>query len=464
MKPISREAYNLFHEGMLAFADIEANGFCVDVPYLDNAIEKIDKKVNRLTERLKQTDIWKQWERKYRHKANLTSRKQLGDMLFKELGYKGSLTIDDEGNERENGQYKTDEDALEKVDHPFVKTYIKRAKLEKAKGTYLLGIRNETVDGRLHCFFNLHTVRTYRSSADRPNLQNQPNRNPLIAEIVRRCFIPRKGHQLLEIDYGALEVRGIACYSHDPVLIEEVEGDPHTQWAQACYMVNDEEVNKVLRFYAKNQFVFPEFYGSYYVDCARNLWEFIDRFELKTSAGISLYEHLRKKGIKKLGTLDPRQKPRKGTFEKHISDVEKVFRYEKYKVHTQWRENEWEKYKKLGYIDTLTGFRLSEIYRRNQIINSPIQGSCFHCLLWSLIKLNKWLKRKKFKSRIVCQIHDSILIDVWPKELQDVLHKMKYFATVAIRKHWDWLIVPLVVEAELCDVDASWFEKKSISI
>lgn len=459
MRATRADAYELFHTGAIALADVERHGIRIDVDYLNDAIASVDGRINRLTAVLERDDIWSLWQKKYRHKANLGSETQLGQILFGEMGF--------ESKAKTQRGYKTDEEALGEIDHPFVKKYLKRKKLMKAKSTYLLGIQREVVDGYLHCFFNLHTVRTFRSSSDRINMQNNPVRDPKMAKIVRSCFIARDGHQLLEIDYGALEVRGIACYCKDPTLIEYINDpskDMHRDMASECYLIGTDDVNKMSRYCAKNQFVFPEFYGSYYLDCAKSLWESLDGHKLVDANGTPLKKRLAKQGIKRLGDQDPDSRPEPGTFEYHIKEVEERFKHKRFHVHTKWREAWWEKYKRQGYLDTLTGFRLSEVYRRNQVVNSPVQGSCFHCLLWSLIHLNKWLKKNKMRSRIVCQVHDSMLLDVHPKELDDVLTQANHISTVAIRKAWDWIIVPLVIEAELCPIGKSWFDKKGIEL
>lgn len=463
-KATRADAVNLFHEGLLALSDIERNGVRIDTVYLEKAIAEADTKSKRLAEKLYEDVIWKRWQRKYRSKAKLGNKVQLGSIIFDDLGYErkwaGTTDNDEERKDKNN------EEAFSQVNLPFVKRYFRREKLLKAKNTYLEGIRNETVDGLLHCFFHLHLVKTFRGSSSDPNIQNIPVRNADIQELVRKAFIPRDGHLFIEIDYASLEVRIIACYSRDSTLIKFIEDgkDPHFEWAMRCYKLEADQVTKDIRFYAKNQFVFPEFYGSWYLDCARYLWDYISKAELTTKDGTPLCQHLKEQGIKKLGKLNPKERPVKGTFEHHIKEAEEYFRHDRYKEHTAWREREWEKYKKKGYVETLTGFRLGEVYRRNQIINSPIQGSGFHCLLWSLVQLNRWLKKNKMRSKIVNTIHDCILIDTHPKERDAVIQQAIEFSTKTIRKDpmFHWIIVPMEVEVEQCDVGTSWFDKKRV--
>src|SRR5439155_25997997 len=101
---------------------------------------------------------------------------------------------------------KANEASFSKVKLPFVKNYFLIQKLKKARSTYLEGIRREVVDGFLHPFFHLHRVETFRSSSSDPNFQNFPVRNAEIGKIIRSAFIARDGHQLVEIDFKALEV------------------------------------------------------------------------------------------------------------------------------------------------------------------------------------------------------------------------------------------------------------------
>ena len=95
-------------------------------------------------------------------------------------------------------------------------------------------------------------------------------------------------------------------------------------------------------------------------------------------------------------------------------------------------------------------------------MNTPVQGPSFHCLLWSLIRLNDWLKKYRMKSRIICQIHDSILADVHDGELQDYVAMARQVMTGDVRKEWSWIITPLAVGVEGSKVN--WFEKKALTI
>jgi DNA polymerase-1 len=98
--------------------------------------------------------------------------------------------------------------------------------------------------------------------------------------------------------------------------------------------------------------------------------------------------------------------------------------------------------------------------RKNNAINYPVQGVAFHCLLWLLIQLDTFLREKRFNTKIVGQIHDSIILDVHPDELIDVYKIIQNMGTKEIIKKFSWINVPLKIDAELCPVDASWADKK----
>lgn len=457
MIPTTKDAYRLLHRGAIALSRVESNGIRIDMGYLNSKITETEKTIIKLQKELLKSDVWTEWRKHYGEKANLGSREQLGQVFFKDLGFECKAVT-------KSGRFKTDESNFEGVDHPFVKNYFRIEKLKKAKTTYLEGIRRETIDGYLHPVFNLHLVQTYRSSSDSPNFQNIPVRNPEIGELIRRCFIPRKGNQLIEVDYSGIEVRIAACYHKDPVLIRDIlTGDMHRDMSAECYILEKEQVDKKIRYCGKNKFVFPQFYGSYYPDCAKALWEAIEQMDLQVN-GESLKVHLKKKGIHKLGECDPDKPTIPGTFEHHIKKVETNFWEKRYKVYAQWKKKWFRDYLSRGWFDILSGFRVHGVYRRNEVINYPVQGFAFHCLLESLIRLQKKIDLKRMLALIVGQIHDSILSDVPERERDDYLHLAKEITTKEIPRVWPSINVPLEIEAEASPVGASWFEKKGIII
>lgn len=461
MKPVTDKAYQLFHEGSIALSQIEANGLRIDVDYLNKAISKTKDKIKKITMRMREDKIFKKkWRKHFGQKTNMGSREQLGKVLFTIMKYPCPSHTD-------TGRPKVDKEALSSVDLDFVRDFIKLEKLKKVKSTYLDGILRETVDGILHPFFNLNIARTYRGSSDHPNFQNNPIKDPAMKKLVRTAFIARPNHQIVEVDYGGVEICNAACYHKDPRMIAYIKDDTkdlHRDMGAQCYMLPRKQVTWGIRDCGKNRFIFPQFYGDYYIHCAENLWKGIREMNLKTTDGLSVRKHLKRKGIIRLGDCNPEESPVEGTFEYHIREVEDDFWNNRFSVYRDWKKKWYEEYLKKGYFITLTGFKIEGVYNRKEVINYPIQGSAFHWLLWSIIRINKLLKKYRMRSLLTGQIHDSLIADVYKKELQNYLSIVHQVMTIDVRKHWRWIIVPLTVEAEASPVGGSWYDKKEIKI
>lgn len=465
--PYNPAGYQLLHDGALALSQIEDNGIQIDTELLERSIRSTTRKIRYKEEELNKSDVVKIWKMHYREKTKLTSNEQLGYVLFKIMGF-------DCPKRTEHGGFATDEETLSTIDHPFVQTFLTKRRLEKARKTYLIGIRNELVDGILRPSFTLNIATTFRSTAEKPSFQNMPVRIPWLMKLIRSIFIARPGNQLIEIDYKGVEVGMAACYHKDPTMISYLEDktkDMHRDMAAQCYMIpvkdlteanaNGEKWAKDIRYCAKNKFVFPQFYGDWYVDCARSLWNAIDQMKLALKDGTPLKKHLRRKGIKELGACEPGESPFEGTFEAHIQKIERDFWTRRFPVYAQWRKDWHEAYRKKGWCKTKTGFIVQGWMKRNEVINYPVQGSAFHALLWSIIQLqNKELRRRKMKTVIVGQIHDSLLGDGPPEERDDFIEVCEKVTTVDLRNHWKWINVPFEIEAEVCPVGGNWAQKK----
>ncbi len=460
MKPITNKGYKLLHDGCIALSQVEANGIKIDTKYVNKAIANTDRKIKRLTARMKEDKIFKLWRKQFGRKTNMGSGEQLGKILFSVLGFPCPART-------KTKKPKVDVTTLSGIDLDFVRDFTQLGKLKKARTTYLQGILRETVDGFIHPFFNLNLVQTFRGSSDHPNFHNQPIKDPQIKKLVRRAFIARPNHRIVETDYSGAEICCATCYHKDPRMIAYIKDetkDLHRDMAMKCYMIPKEQVSWDARDTGKNMFVFPQFYGDYYIHCARSMWEALIHRHIKTTDGLSIIKHLKRMGIKSLGECDPDSDPLPGTFEKHVRGVEDKFWGEWFKVYGRWKEDWYYAYLKKGYFDTLTGFRIEGLYRRNEVINYPVQGSAFHWLLWSLIRIQKLLKKYKMRSLLVGQIHDSIVADVHKKEVRDYLSIVNQVMTIDVRKHWKWIIVPLSIEAEAAPVGGSWYEKEEVKI
>lgn len=452
------DGYNLLHRGAVALAEVEANGMRIDVNYLHDAMRKTKERIKHLEGKLRDCEEYRLQRRRYGQRTKLTSRDQLGAVLFKDMGH-DPLTFTG------TGKAQLDETALENIGTKYAKGFLRLEKLNKLYGTYLKAVEREVCGEYLHAFFGLHLVRSYRGQSDGPNLQNIPIRDPIQGKIIRRAFIPRDGHALVEVDYSSLEVMVACALSGDPKLTyDATEGDMHRDMAAECFLLEKDDVSKPTRQATKGGFVFAEFYGDWYKKVAANLWEAMYRNQLKCEKdGCWVADHLTNQhGIVELGACDPNQSAVPGTFEHHIQKVEDRFWNKRFKVYHAKRRQWVEEYKEQGYIDIATGFRCMGPMSKNQVMNYHIQGPAFHCLLWSLIQLQAQIKRRRMGAKIVCQIHDSIIADVPLAELDDYLALISDITTRQIRVAWDWITVPFKVEAEVATTN--WYEKKSVDI
>jgi DNA polymerase I-like protein with 3'-5' exonuclease and polymerase domains len=479
IKPATQEAVLLFDEGIEALSQMEHNGIRVDYEYLDKAVTKTDKKLRRLEQELRESDEFVIWKKRFGDKTKLGAHRQLGTVVFGEKDFKGLGYK--RGRQKKRKNYDThekdlvdanDRAAFEHLDVPFIHTWFEYQNYYKLRWTYIESIIRELEGEKLHPFFDLHNQRAYRGTSSKINFQNLPVRNAEIAKLVRSCIIPPDGYVIGENDFSGIEVCIGACYHKDPKMIEYIESgyDYHKEYAAKVYLLQhmlkhpdwwkDKDGGRNIRYCGKNKFVFPQFYGSYFADCAPSLWEGITVMDLKVD-GMTLHKHLAKKGIKELG--DCEGEPDKGTFEYHVKKVEEEL-WDLFHVYDEWKQRFIKLYRKRGYFQYHTGFVASGLYRNNEVTNIPIQGSAFHCLLWVLIQLQKWLNKYRMKTKLVGQIHDSIISYIHMKERDDYLAQIKYLAQVALPKHWPWIIVPMKIEAEIAPEGKSWHHKKEVKI
>lgn len=470
MHPQSWEAYELLHKGTLALARAERQGIRVDVNYLNRKKQQLTNKIEHLEEEFKDSAFFKDWQRSSRTKININSGHQLGTYLYKVLKLKVGRTSD-------SGKGSTDEEALKQLNIPELESLIKMGKYKKIRDTYLDGFDREQVDGIIHPFFNLHLVTTYRSSSDSPNFQNIPKRDKEAMKICRSALFPRPGHQFVEFDFTGAEVRVAACYHKDPMMLKYIKDpttDMHGDLAQQLFIVKDfsKDIPEhyTLRQAAKNGFVFPEFYGSYWKNCASNLvcdWGKLSPSEtwvkgqgIPMPNGSFLSDHLIKKGITELGEIRKEGGKTIVTgFMKHVKTIEEDFWSKRFADYAKWKEDWFAKYQKTGYIDFLTGFRASGLMKKNDVTNYPIQGAAFHCLLWSLTRLDEFIIKENLDSRIVSQIHDSIIVDMNPTELDKISAKVTEIICNDLPRAWKWINVPIEADRDVYKVDGSWADK-----
>lgn len=374
--------------------------------------------------------------------------------------------------------YKTksvDKEFLETVAEPFADSLLESRQLRKMRDTYLEQYRREAVGGIIRGAFNLAGgnrsdedgggADSYRASHADPNLANIPKRNKTMQKAIRSIYRPSPGNRIKEYDYGQIEVRVGACYHKDPNMLRYVE-DPttnmHTDTAMDLFFRKDPgEVRKPERQAAKNGFVFPSFYGSGCVSTYLGVWK---QIEPETK------EHLASKGIT---ALQPKEwtswnKDRRRDYIKavkrnpdhtwlsHVAGVEKLLWEERFPGYARWKRDIYDDYLRRGYIELYTGFRCRGPLIFTKATNLQIQGSAFHCLLWTILQIDEKIRNLSGKSHIVCNIHDALVVDLHPDDEAEVDRLVWEYGTQRVRNHWPWIITPLVIEAERSEIDGSW--------
>jgi DNA polymerase-1 len=444
-----KKAFKFFMEGLLPLIRMQNNGVNIDREYFEKTIKSLDKELASIDCDImtsKEAIAWKESEDK---PLNYQSSPQLKKLFYKILDYKVIKTTG-------KGNPSVDAEVLEKIKNKFTKNILKQRKTKKNLNFIKFYNTNVQPDGYLHPSYNLHIPKTYRSSSE---FQNVPKHDEVAKKLIRRGIIPRPGNFLLEPDYGQLEVRISCCYTHDPALIKycsDPSTDMHLDQARKTFIMPEMLKKDPLRYVTKNGFVFPEFYGSWWGKIAGDLWEIIDR-ETK--------QHLKKHGIPGLGRILRDQSGRiigcTGFYE-HLKNIESDMWNRRFKVYTQWKKDIWNFYLKYGYVRSFTGFTYSGPMVRTEVTNYPIQGAAFHCLLYSIINIEKEMMKRNLQSKMIIEIHDAIVFDVVPKEYEILRKIIKYVMTEKIREDWKWINIPLVVEADKSAIDGNWSEMSEI--
>lgn len=467
MKTCTPAAVKLLLDGTLAFAQMEAAGVRVDKGYVEAKHAELTGQVNDLYRQLKaDKEMYKPWVKRFGERTNLLSRDQLRDVLFTDLGLQPTgLTA--------KGKLSTDKTVLDKIDLPGVRLFRQMEQLQDIQSTYLDGIRREMVEHPgtgcwfVHPNYALNKAATYRPNCTDPNWTNIPKRDQELAQLVRRAYIPRKGRHLCEIDFSQVEVRVAACYTRDPALMKYVTSgaDMHADVGRQVFFLDADQISKMkktARHSAKNQIVFPWFYGSAWFKCAPLIWDEMTRprkgaphgWELPD--GTPLVKHLRHNGIKALGDCEPKGEPAAGTFAHHLKKIERHFWDRRFPVYRDWKRSFFDQYQREGGFSTLTGFRVNTQLMRNDVVNYPIQGSAFHCELWTIIEALKKLRKYKMKSLIVGQIYDCDVGDVPKAEVNAYLDLIYNLKTRDLPKAWRWVCVPMGAECEVAPAGESW--------
>jgi len=438
------DAYRLFHDGTLALSDVQSNGICIDEEYYKKHNIQLGIDIENIKTKLRTSEEAELFKKETTKDLDYGSTKDLGKLFYDILKLPVQTTSKD--------NYRVDADALDTIKIPFVNDLLELRKLEKVRGTYFSQLLREVCNGKIYPFFSLNIPVSYRSSSQSPNFQNIPIRDPEIGPLIRAGIFPSKGRKLAELDYSSIEVRIAAVETRDPILIAEATSDGadmHTDSAMGVWLLERDNVSKEIRRDTK-QFTFGMFYGDYYRQQAEKLWKYI---YLKTKEGITLKEHLGSKGI-----------TTQNQFENHLKQYEHEFWYTRFNIYRQWKEDTNTLYRKQGYLETKIGFRFSSSMNSKQASNYIIQGTAFHLLLHSLILINKKSKEEGWKTKLIFQIHDSLIFDLVPEEEEYVLKTCIYIMSEEMRILHPWIDVSLPVDVETTKINKPWSTKREIKI
>lgn len=436
-EPEIQPGYRFFMEGLQALAAIQAEGISLDSDLLEASWRKLEVQIAEARRKL----VASPEAQKLNGGFSPDSNPQLAKLLYDVMGLKG-----------EKGR-SVDEESLAALGTPFTAAILEYRGLGKLLG-YFEQYRKEAVNGVLRPFFTLNIADTFRSSCTDPNFQNVPKRDKVAKKIIRSPFRPKPGCRIVEYDYKGVEVSGGACYHKDPQMIKYIEDpttDMHRDVGMDLFFRLVSELSKPERQAAKNGFVFPEFYGSSWANVAPGVWKQLDQ---------GTKDHLAKHGIKELGEVvrDSSRKVVKITgFYAHVKKIEEAFWGERFEGYSRWKNHIHRSYQKLGFVELYTGFRCRAPLEFTQATNSQIQGSSFHILLRTLIKVQPLLPRlPSGKSFLMGQIHDALVANIHPDDEERADRLIWHFGTQEVRKAWPWIIVPLTIEKERSEVDGSW--------
>lgn len=384
-------------------ADMESVGVRIDTDFLKNYAATLEKEIRAAERNIHEAAG---------HSFNISSPKQLGEVLF------DGLKLDEKAKKTKTGQYATGEDVLQKLKakHPIIQDILTYRELSKLKSTYADSLPNmvNKRTGRVHSSFAQAVVVSGRLSSNNPNLQNIPIRTDRGREI-RRAFVPtNEEYILLSADYSQIELRIMAALSGDESMIEDfLNGkDIHTATAAKVYGLDEKDVTASLRRNAK-----AVNFGLIYGQSAFGLSQNLDISRSEAAEIIEQYfrEYHQVKSYMDALKEDARQK---------------------------------------GYVSTIKGrkIRLADINSSNATlrgfaerlaINAPIQGSAADMIKLAMIAVHREIKSRNLQSKLILQVHDELVLDVYKPELDEVQKLVKEKMECALELPHD---VPVVAE------------------
>lgn len=358
-------------------SSMEAEGFKVD----KDILLQLEKKFKREIEAT-QSEIYSMSEDEF----NINSPKQLGKILFEKL----DLPV----IKKTKTGYSTNAEVLDKLrdKHPIIDKITYYRQLTKIYSTYIEGLKSAIEeDGKIHSNFNQTVTATGRLSSTEPNLQNIPIKYEMGREI-RKVFVPNtEDSVILSADYSQIELRVLAHISKDENMINAFSehDDIHTKTASEVFKVPIDEVTPLMRSNAK-AVNFGIVYG-------------IGDFSLSQDLNITRKEA-----------------------KKYIDAY--LERYPNVKLYL---ENIVKEATEKGYVSTILNRRryIKEVKASNKIVkaagerlamNSPIQGSAADIIKLAMVNVHRKLKEYKFKSSIILQVHDELILNVYKNELEKI--------------------------------------------
>ena len=404
----------LYHEVELplveVLADMEHNGFKVDMEKLEELSEDFSNRIEELTE-----DIYHEAGEEF----NINSTKQLSHILFDKLKLPPI--------KKTKTGYSTDVEVLEQLfdKHPIIEKLLEYRQIIKLKSTYidgLIGVINPRT-GKIHSKFNQTATATGRLSSTEPNLQNIPIKTENGREIRKVFVAENENYLLVDADYSQIELRVLAHISGDENLIDAFKNnqDIHSKTAAEVFEVDKDMVTPLMRSRAK-----AVNFGIVY-------------------------------GISDYGLSRDLKIPRK---EAKIYIDSYFRRYPKVK---KYMENIVIDGKEKGYVTTILNriryipeLASSNAIKRNfgerMAMNTPIQGSAADIIKIAMVNVYKELKNKNMKSRLILQVHDELIIEAYIDEVDAVKQILNNNMEKAVS-----LCIPLIVDI---NVGYSWYEAK----
>ncbi|NRA92611.1 MAG: DNA polymerase I [Psychroserpens sp.] len=391
-------------------AAMELEGINLDKGFLNSLSEDLNNDIHALEQKIYEAAG---------EEFNIASPKQLGVILFEKM------KLVDKPKKTKTGQYSTAEDVLSYLakDHEIVQNILDYRGLAKLKSTYVDALPQQVdeTSGRVHTDYMQTVAATGRLSSNNPNLQNIPIRTERGRQ-VRKAFVPRdENYTLLAADYSQIELRIIAALSKEETMIEAFKNgeDIHASTASKVFNVPISEVSREQRSNAKTV-NFGIIYGV-------------------SAFGLSNQTNLTRSESKELIDL-------------YYATYPKLKNY----IHDQVdfaRDN--------GYVQTVLGRRryLKDINSRNAVVrgaaernavNAPIQGSAADIIKIAMINICDKLQEGNFKSKMLLQVHDELVFDVYKPELESLKAMIKTEMENAYK-----LEVPLDVEMDIGD---NWLE------